>query len=226
MRIHLAALLLVFPAGSGRAQTQRRPPAELVPVTRGFALGAHTVVSGGLSVVSPDIPGALRAGRGQGVGLRAGYGFGPRLALFVNADVSRQPSRMADTPGSFGLTHLEIGGRYFFPAPGNRLVPFASAVLGSRALGYRQNLEGETLSMRMSGTEYGAGGGILYGLARQISLDAGLTVVRGTLGHATIKGPINDERLVTVDNTTTVRLEIGFSWTPPRSAAAGRRRRG
>jgi len=208
--------LLVATGASGQTRHVSRPSVP-IPVTQGFSLGAYTVLGSGVTVLGPDIDGPFRTSMGEGFGVRVGYGFNSRMMVFASADLVRQPSEADYIQGSMGLSHLEIGGRLTFPAPRRRLVPYVAAVIGKRGVsasnGYYAEHD-ERFSLRMSGTEIGAGGGILYAFSPALSLDAGLFASQGKFDHATYRGDINDQGVLDVHGSTTMRLKVGFQWTP------------
>jgi hypothetical protein len=211
-----AAVGLVVASAAG-AQTRPSRKAVPVPVAKRFSLGAYTVFASGVTVLGPDIDGPFRTSLGQGVGVQVGYTVTPRAMVFASVDVARQPSETEYIAGSMGLSHIEVGGRMTFPTARKRLVPYATAVIGKRTMnaadGYFADLD-QSFSLKMSGMELGAGGGVLYSFSPALALDAGLILNRGKLNKANYTGDINERGTLNVNSSTSMRLKVGFQWTP------------
>jgi hypothetical protein len=207
--------LVVATAANAQARSSRK--AVPVPVAKRFSFGAHTVIASGVTVLGPDIDSPFQTSMGEGVGVQAGYGVTPRVMVFASVDVTRQPSESDYISGSMGLSHLELGGRMTFPTARKRLVPYAMAVIGRRSMsatnGYFED-EDKSFSLKVSGMEIGVGGGVLYALSPVLALDAGLIASRGKFNRATYTGEIHDSGPLDVNGSTSMRLKVGFQWTP------------
>lgn len=195
------------------AQRRRRPDVP-VPHTEGITLGAHTVVAQGITISGPGMQGEIKTNMGEGAGLQIGFGLTPRITAFVSADVAKQSTEVANLDGNMGLAHLELGGRFNFIGSGKRLVPYLTAMVGSRGLAARSTGGGIDLKMRISGTTIGAGLGFLYAFSPGLSLDAAVIGSQGKLGKMVITGDTNQEGDVNVDKSTNLRLKVGFQWHP------------
>jgi hypothetical protein len=195
---------------SSAAQAQKG--ARLVPQTEGFTLGAATVLALGITIQGPGVD-AITTNTGEGVGVQVGYGFSPNLMAFVSGTVVKQGTEYGQG-GSFGLAVLEAGARMTFAQPGKRAVPYVSAHVGTHGLGADISEQGINAQVRFSGTQFGAGGGILYAFSPSLALDAGLVGDRGKFGNFKFSGDINRTGTIPVGSSTTFRLKAGFSWHP------------
>jgi hypothetical protein len=204
--------LLVAQAASGQDHSRRA--AVPVPTTQGFSLGAYSLVASGITIQGPGMDGQVKTNLGEGGGIQLGYGFTPGLMVFASADVSRQGTDWGNIGGSMGLAHLEVGGRLSFPAPRKRLVPYLTAFVGKRGLAAHSDGGGLSVSMRLSGTEVGGGGGILYAFSPAFSLDAGLLASHGKLDRMELTGDVQRDGSINVDASTNLRLKVGFQWHP------------
>lgn len=186
-----------------------------VPITKGFILGAHTVMATGTNLTGPEIDGPFKFGMGGGAGVYLGYGFTPQVMAFASIDLAKQGSQIDWVPGSMGLRHIEVGGRMSFAKRATRMVPYLIASIGRRALSANAVEEGgDRYSIHMSGIDFSAGGGILYGLGPQLSLDAGLVASYGKYSRGTFRGDFNDDFDLHLAYNTNFRLKVGFQWTP------------
>jgi hypothetical protein len=198
-------------AASAQAQTEAR---TLTPRNEGFMLGAHTVLATGVTISGPGMRGEIRTDTGEGVGVQIGYGFSPRLLVYASADVARQGTDFANVDGEMGLAHVELGGRLTFPEPSRRWAPYATVVVGKRGLAARSDGGGISAEIQISGTEVGAGGGILYALSPALSLDAAVLAARGKLSRVVLSGDVRADDTVDVNSSNTVRLKVGVNWHP------------
>ncbi|MGH7467430.1 MAG: outer membrane protein [Longimicrobiales bacterium] len=215
--ITIAALALLV-ATSAQGQKARLAPLP-VPQNEGLMLSGLTVVASGITIQGPGMRGQIKTNLGTGAGVQVGYGFTPRIMIFAGADVAKQSTTYAGIDGDFGLAHLELGGRMVFPQPGKRMLPYVVALVGTRALAASSDNQGVSVTLRLSGTELGAGGGFLYALTPSLAIDAGVNAVRGKFGKAVLSGDMSSEATVDVNSTTNLRLKVGFSWHPSARAA-------
>lgn len=209
-RFAFAVAAFALLSSSASAQKNRKP----VPQTEGLMLAGITVIATGITISGPEVQTDIKTSMGQGVGIQVGYGFSPRLMGFASGTVVKQNSSFGPFDGSFGLALLEVGARLTFPQPGKRLVPYASAHVGTHGLGARSNEGGLNATLRLSGTQVGVGGGLLYALTPSMSLDAGAVADRGKFGKLKLSGDVNREGDVNVNASTTLRLKVGFNWHP------------
>ena len=202
------AALGTFAASAG-AQAER-----VVPRNEGLMLGAHTVLASGVTISGPGMQGEIRTDLGEGAGVQIGYGFTSRAMVYASADVAKQGTSFANIDGDMGLAHVELGGRITFPRPGRRWLPYATALIGGRALAARSEGGGISAEIRISGTEIGAGGGVLYALSPALSLDAVLLAARGKLSRVVLSGDVRADDTVDVNSSNTIRLKVGVNWHP------------
>jgi hypothetical protein len=94
------------------------------------------------------------------------------------------------------------------------MVPYATVHAGTHGLGAHSDGGGINATLRLSGTQLGIGGGILYALTPSMSLDAGAVADRGKFGKLKLSGDINTVRDVDVNASMTFRLKVGFNWHP------------
>jgi hypothetical protein len=212
-QIAVAFVALAISAAQTQAQSANRK-VTYVPQTEGAMLGATTVVATGITINGPGVQRPINTNMGQGGGVTVGYGFSPRFLAFARADVVKQGANVANINGSFGLVNLEVGGRMTFQQAGKRAVPYVTAQVGSQALSARSDGGGISVTMRISGTHIGAGGGFLYALSPDIALDAGVSAARGKFSKIVLTGGANSSGTLNVDNSTNLRLRVGMAWHP------------
>jgi len=214
MKIAIAGIalgLLAAPAAHAQKSARRATP---VPPTKGLMLGAHTVLASGITIDGPTFQAPMKTNTGEGAGIQIAYGFTPQIMAFASVDVARQGTEIANIGGSMGLAHLELGGRLSFPRPGKRLVPYVSGLVGKQGLAAHSDGGGMSVTMRLSGTEIGAGGGFLYAFSPALSMEAGVIASRGKFGRMVMSGDVQRETDVEVNTSTNFRLKVGFQWHP------------
>jgi hypothetical protein len=180
----------------------------------GLMLGAHTVLASGITIQGGQVQDPIRTHTGEGAGIQISYGFTPQLTAFASVDVAKQSTDVANLDGNMGLAHLEIGGRFNFTQPAKRLVPYLTALVGKRGLAAHSTGGGINETMKLSGTELGAGGGFLYAFSPALSMDAGVVASRGKFSRMVLSGDIDRDNQIEVDNSTAFRLKVGFQWHP------------
>jgi hypothetical protein len=186
----------------------------LIPETLGFMVAGHTLFATGVTIGGPGVREQISTASGEGVGLQIGYGFTKQLMAYASADVSKQKSEYARFNGTMGLTRLELGGRMSFPKPGSRSVPYVSAHVGTHALSGHSDDGGLSVTLRLTGKEIGAGGGLLYAVSPKIALDAGLVADYGKFSQLQLSGDVNGGNPVNANNSSKFRLKVGFNWHP------------
>jgi hypothetical protein len=209
-RFAVAVTALALLSSAAQAQKGRE---RLVPQNEGFMLGASTVLALGITIQGPGVD-AITTHTGEGVGVQVGYGFSPNLMAFVSGTVVKQGTEYGQAGNSFGLALLEAGARMTFAQPGKRAVPYVSAHVGTHGLGADISEQGINAQIRFSGTQFGAGGGILYAFSPSLALDAGVVGDRGKFGNFKFSGDINRQGTIPVGSSTTFRLKAGFNWHP------------
>lgn len=206
--IAIAALALI----AGSAQAQRARPRRLIPETLGFSAAGYGLFSTGVTIDGPGVRREVKTDSGEGVGLQLGYGFTKQLMAFASADVSKQNSGSFNT--TMGLTRLEAGARLSFPKPGSRSVPYVSAHVGTHALTGHSDGGGVSVSIRITGKEIGAGGGLLYAISPKIALDAGIVGDYGKFSQQRLTGGVNGGNAINANNSSKFRVKVGFNWHP------------
>jgi len=208
--ITIAVTALALIAGSAQAQKSRSP--RLIPETLGFMVAGHGLFSTGVSIAGPGVRREVKTDSGEGVGLQLGYGFTKQLTAYASADVSKQNSGSFNT--MMGLKRLEAGARWSFPKPGSRSVPYVSAHVGTHALTGHSDDGGLSVSIRITGKEIGAGGGLLYAVSPKIALDAGVVADYGKFSQQRLSGDVNGGNAINANNSSKFRLKVGFNWHP------------
>lgn len=179
-----------------------------------LVLGAYGLAAPGITITSPVADGGLSTNFGPGAGLMVGYALTPRVTAFAALDIAKQDAGgEIEGAGTFGLTHLEIGARLSLPMGTPKTTPYLLGSLGRRAIGARlvDPFIGESADVSFSGMTYGLGGGFEHTLTEHTTLDAGLEIGFGNLGHVRVDGHEED---APVSGTMTTRLRVGFNWRP------------
>jgi hypothetical protein len=221
--VALAVLALSTAAEAQQRATGRRPAAKPAPRpavvdnrASGFMFGVYTVGAQGVTVSGADMDGSLTTGFGPGAGFMVGYGFNKTFSGFASVDVAKQNASGAIT-GSFGLRHMEIGGRANLPYGNEITVPYLTASIGRRAMGARvmdHTDEDETsFDMRLTGGMFGTGGGVQHAFSPTLAFDGGLEIGFGRFDHYDWDG---NTGMHSVNGSTSVRLRAGVTWRPAR----------
>lgn len=169
--------------------------------TKGFFIGAHLTGSS----VTVEADGEDEEQSGGGAGLQLGYGFTPRLALFIDGT-----GTVLEDDVGFG--HVDFGVRYSFTSPTRRWVPSIEVALTGRALTQEDaDFGGGTGDVTLSGGGVTFGVGLQYYTAPKWAIGAALKVTGGdfdnyTVDNVTISG-------LDIDATST-RFNIGVTWYP------------
>ena len=178
--------------------------------TRGVMFGAHLNGSA-LTYEKQD------AESGGGAGIALGWGFTPKLQVFLNVDAAKVDIKVdpgdgqdldIDVGESYALVHGDIGLRYSFANPNRAFVPYISAAFSTRAA--TAEVLGEDVSI--SGPAFTVGGGIQYFFTEKLALDAGLLFSTGKfdtvkVGNVTIDG-------IDSETSNTTRFNIGVKFYP------------
>ena len=170
--------------------------------TRGFFLGAHLNASS-VTVDDPDFE--VDEEGGGGAGLLLGYGFTPRLALFLEGTA-------AEIESDVGLGHFDIGLRYAFTSPTRRWVPSLEVALTGRAIVQEDaEVEGQTADVSLTGAGFTLGAGLQYYMTPKWAIGAAAKWTGGEFSDFTVDNvTIGD---LDIDATST-RLNVGVTWYP------------
>jgi opacity protein-like surface antigen len=169
--------------------------------TKGFFIGAH--LNG--SSVTIDEPEFEDEASGGGLGIQLGYGFTPRIAVFIDGTAAQLEDEV-------GFGHFDLGVRYSFTGPTRRWVPSIEAAFTSRALMKDDaEVEGEIVDLEVLGSGFTIGFGIQYYTAPSWAIGAGLKFTGGEftdvkIDNVTIEG-------FEIDASST-RFNIGVTWYP------------
>ena len=168
--------------------------------TKGFFIGAH--LNGSSVTVEADED---ETSSGGGAGLQLGYGFSPRIALFIDGTAAQLEDEVV-------LAHFDIGVRYAFTSPTRRWVPSIEAAFSGRALAEEDaEFEGETADVSLSGSGFTVGLGLQYYTAPSWAIGAGVKWTSGEFSSLKVDN-------VTVDgfeiDATSTRFNVGVTWYP------------
>lgn len=168
---------------------------------RGFSLGAHLNAS---SITVDEDLYEVEDG-GGGFALQVGYGFTPRVAMFLEGTAAALESDVA-------LAHVDFGLRYAFTSPTRRWVPFLEVALTGRAIAQEDVVvEGETVNVSRSGGGLTLGAGLQYYMTPKWAIGAGLKLTGGELSEYTVDNvTIRD---LDIDASST-RFNVGVTWYP------------
>ena len=169
--------------------------------TKGFFLGAH--LNG--SSVTIDESDFEEESNGGGLGIQLGYGFTPRIALFIDGTAAQLEDEV-------GFGHFDLGVRYAFTSPTRRWVPSIEAAFTSRALMKDDaEIEGEVVDLEVLGSGLTLGFGLQYYTAPGWAIGAGLKFTGGEFTDVKVDN-------VTVEgfeiDATSTRFNIGVTWFP------------
>ena len=216
----LAALTIATPSGAQRpaGRSSAASPAKVAGSTNdarptGFLLGIHTIAIPGLAIGGgANQDGEFNTTFGAGGGATVGYGINDVFGVFTSIDLAKQNTGPNDTPqGSWGLVHLEIGGRANLPL-GGATTPYVTAAYGSRALAAKATGDdGGTIDASISGKYVSVGAGVERPIGRTVSLDGGVDVAFGKFSHFKAG---TDEWTDTVNPTRSIRMRFGVTWRP------------
>jgi hypothetical protein len=199
-RALIATLLLGASPLIAGAQTASAPGSA---GARGWFLGIGLHFSG---INADDLSEDTEVG--TGAFLQAGFGFTPRLALFLEGSGAQMDSE--DSDETWMLSHGDLGLRYHFWAPGRRFVPFVEGAVSGWA-GTDDDAEFGTQrgELEITGAGLTFGGGFLYYFTNRLALAGHLKFTRGEFNSVRFEN-------VTVDgfdiDATSTRVNLGVSW--------------
>ena len=213
------AVLTAAPAGAQSALTTSRAfdPGGLF--LHGHVAGART-----------ELRDADEAFNGYGAGARAGYNLNRYVGVFAGVDYTR--NRFGDgggfddaelgvgTENDFAVTHLELGGRVNLPI-GNALLPYVDVAYARRALavdvsGQDEFGEAQDGTIRITGDNVVAGGGLQFFFRPTLAFDLGARVSFGDLTDVDVEAggeSFGSDNAVEL-GTTHYRLTAGLTWYP------------
>lgn len=203
----LLSLLLVFvsplvwsPSAHGQMADDEQ---GTLSDTEGLFLEAH-LQGHGVTVGEDDTDG------GNGLGIKAGYGFTPLLTGYLGIDVASMevadPATQNFTASEYTLAYVDLGAQVNFRSGSNSLVPYLAGSLSGIASVYTTNAGDVTFS----GSGASVGGGIQYFFSPQFALNGGLDFTFGSYDQVEANGETESVDL----GFTGARIDIGISWYP------------
>jgi hypothetical protein len=221
--IVVATMLAMSAVAQAQRATGRQPASKPAAKTtnrvtsaddgaKGFVLGVYTIGAPGVTVGGQDLEGAIATSFGVGAGVMVGYDFNKRFSAYASGDLAKQDAN-GTFSGSFGLRHLEIGGRANIPYGSETTVPYVSASIGRRAMGARvvDHTDDSEYDLTVSGGMVGIGGGVQHAFSPTLSMDSGLELGFGRFGHYNSDG---EQGSLDVNGSTSIRLRVGVIWRP------------
>lgn len=189
-------------------------PLQAQVASEGFFLEG-TLSGNSLTVSVEDEDGDAQTG--GGFGLRLGYGFTPRFALYGNLAGA---SIKSDDPDVFGdaerttMANLELGGQLSFPSPARAFVPYLNLGLQGTAV-TADDSDGDVV---VSGGGLVLGGGVRYHVQPAVALNLGLEGMAGAFTTITVDGDDLEFDDLGIDDPTYrgARLRFGVTWFPGR----------
>lgn len=173
---------------------------ELRSASRGLTIG------GGLlgSSISTNISETTVSESGGGLNLEVGYGFSPKLSIFLAGYGST-----IDADPEYTLSQVDLGIRYMFRDTDKQARPYLEGALAGRQ--FRADLvdDEDAVTIKASSGGVSVGGGVQIFFSPRFALDLGLNYSVGTFSDWEANGvafPFRD-----VDATSTnVRVGVRF----------------
>ncbi len=198
--LFLGLALAAVPALHGQSSASGRSN------TGGFMIGGHLNGSA-LSFEGADTE------SGGGLGIAIGYGFTPKLMLYLNVDAAKVDIADTQIGGSYALGHGDLGIRYTFANSARAWVPYLNAAFTSRvASADVDNSLTSTTEVSISGPAVSVGGGVQYFFSERLALDAGLIFSGGkfsTIKVGSISVDVDD-----AESSNSTRFNIGLKFYP------------
>jgi hypothetical protein len=192
--VAVALLLLTYPMV---ASSQRSGSAG----AKGFFLG---LALNGSALTADDLDSDTE--NGGGLQLSLGWGFTPKLALFLDGSAASM-----DSDGeSWILTHGDLGLRYHFAGANRSFVPFIEGAL-TGWVGSQDDVDfgNGTGDLEISGGGFTLGGGFLYFFSPRVALNAGLKWTNGEFN----KVKFDNVSVEGLDiDATSARLNVGLTF--------------
>ena len=200
---YLIGALFLVPAATSVAQPVGTPPAAKPSNTTGLFIQGHFNGSG-LTVEDADPE------RGNGFGLKLGYGVSPLVTLYAGMDVAAMKTEDPLAPSApdeeYGFGHFDLGAQLHFGGERQTLVPYIDAAFSGQATVF--DMEGEDLVF--SGSGFSVGGGLKYFVSEVLALDGGVQMTFGNFDEVEMGSQV--ERIEM--ESTSARFNLGFSWYP------------
>jgi hypothetical protein len=192
----VALLLLSFPI---LASGQRSGPGN--SGAKGFFLG---LALNGSALTADDLDSDTE--NGGGLQLSLGWGFTPKLALFLDGSAASMDSE----GDSWILSHGDLGLRYHFASAGKSFVPFVEGAI-TGLVGSQEDIDfgNGRGDLEISGGGFTLGGGFLYFFTPRVALNAGLKWTKGEFNKVKFEN-VSVEGL-DID-ATSARLNVGLTF--------------
>lgn len=188
----LIPAVLALVVSSGHAQKSN---------TKGFLGNVH------YNRTSLKTEGSSKTEKGNGIGVRLGWGFSPNFTGYLGLGASKMIIDDASGGGDYGLGQGDLGVTYNFASAQRALVPYVELALSSQAIAY--SVGGSDIKQAGSGFTFG--GGINYFFSRSAALQVGLNFTSSKFGDAEVDG-------TKVPNSGGTgsggQLMVGFNWYP------------
>jgi len=211
MRFRSGMMLVAVLTSPLAAQQQAGSPAAPMPAAM-KSFTKKLFITGQVNAAGISLKGSDVTENGQGLSLGLGYGFSPKLAMYVEANGLQMA---ADGGGTYGLGHFDLGMRYHFANASHQWIPFLDAAFSGRAVSQNNvtscNGACVTDDMTMSGTGFTFGGGVMWYATPKIALSGNLKWTMGEFdevkfGNVTVNGLNQD--------ATSTRFGLGMVWFP------------
>ena len=174
---------------------------------------------GGTSVSISDGDRDRETDGGGALGVRLGYGFNRRLALYAavgGAAIKPDDNTFEEFSGSdtYGLGNVDLGLEVNFGNPARRLVPYLNVALSGVAATF--DLPGTRDELTFSGGGLTLGGGLKYHFAPGLALNGSLQGYGGTFNRLELGGEKFDDADFNDEDYRGARLGVGLTWYPGR----------
>lgn len=199
MRLRAVAVALLLLAYPMVASSQRSGPGN--SGAKGFFLG---LALNGSALTADDLDSDTE--NGGGLQLSVGWGFTPKLALFLDGSAAS----MGSDGDSWILTHGDLGLRYHFASAGKSFVPFVEGAL-TGLVGSQEDIDfgNGTGDLEISGGGFSLGGGFLYFFSPRVALNTGLKWTKGEFN----KVKFDNVSVEGLDiDATSARLNVGLTF--------------
>jgi len=199
MYVRAAALGLLLTSVSTIALSQRTGPGS--SGAKGFFLGLSL---NGSALTADDLDSDTQ--NGGGLQLQLGWGFNPKLAIFLDGSAASM-----DADGeSWILSHGDLGLRYHFAGAGKSFVPFVEGAF-TGWVGSQDDVDfgNGTGDLEISGAGFTLGGGFLYFFNSRVALNTGVKWTKGEFDKVKFEN-VSVEGL-DID-ATSARLNVGITW--------------
>jgi hypothetical protein len=199
MYVRAAAIGLLLTSVSTIGLSQRSGPGSAG--AKGFFLG---LALNGSALTADDLDSDTE--NGGGLQLQLGWGFSPKLAIFLDGSAASM-----DADGeSWILSHGDLGLRYHFAGPGKSFVPFVEGAF-TGWVGSQDDVDfgNGTGDLEISGAGFTLGGGFLYFFNSRVALNTGVKWTKGEFDKVKFQN-VSVEGL-DID-ATSARLNIGLTF--------------